>query len=156
MRVRRLAYALVALMVVQGIGCASTTTTPDPSVDWDQAQVTHLAKKLPSATGKLYVAVWDQSRSQGLPSSFDSGPVFHLFRDQIRIMRAESIHLAEALEKGADREATTHAFRRAFRSCQGALETAKGHIIDEAIRTHLDHVKVLLARIEPYYGVGGS
>lgn len=122
------------------------------AVEWDQAQVTAIAAKLPMATEALYTALFREGQTALMPGAFGAGDDYHEFKDKVRLMRSESMHLASELKKGLGRDETKHAFQRIAELNRDAAEAGREQFTTNPELAKFSAVEDLIRQLDPYYG----
>ena len=134
-------------------GLASGNALADHhAAEWDQAQVTAIAAKLPQATGALYTALYTEGQTAVMPGAFGAGDDYHEFKDKVRLMHSESMHLAAELNKGLGRDQTKHAFQRIAELNRDAAEAGRMQFTENPVITKFSAVEALIRQLDPYYG----
>lgn len=119
---------------------------------WDQAQVTAIAAKLPKATEALYTALYQEGQTTVMPGAFGAGDDYHEFKDKVRLMHSESMHLVAELKKGEGQKETKHAFQRIAELNRDAAEAARMQFTENPVITKFSAVQDLIRQLDPYYG----
>jgi hypothetical protein len=108
--------ARVRIRLLGSIACAAALALAAPArgadpTPWDQAKATELAQQLAANAGAAYDAVY---RNLSLSQTAGSGQstLYLRLKDRVRVVRAESRHLAKALADGQSREETIFSFQR--------------------------------------------
>jgi len=126
--------------------------SPAEAADWDQAAVSAIAQQLPDATEKLYTALYQQGQPMDSIGGLGGGDSYHEFKDRVRLLHAESLHLADALKKGQGMDQTKHAYQRIGELNDDAKEYAGQQFSENPVTSQFDEVEDLIGKLAPYYG----
>jgi hypothetical protein len=130
----------------------STFPFPAWSADWDQAAATQVAEQLPQATEELYTALYSQGAPAG--GAFGGGgDSYHEFKDNVRLMHSESMHLAAELKKGKGQAETKHAYQRIKELNDDAKEYAGQQFSENPATSGFSTVEGLLDQLASFYGM---
>lgn len=143
---------LACILAVAMMALAAGKALAEPPTQWDQARVTGIAAKLPAATEALYTSLLDQGEMGGMPGAFGAGDAYHEFKDKVRLMHSESMHLAAELKEGAGRDQTKHAFQRIAELNRDAAEMGREQFSENPVVTRFSGVEDLIRQLEPYDG----
>jgi len=128
----------------------SIFSAPAWSADWDQAAATQVAAQLPLATEKLYTALYSQGSPAG--GTFGGGgDSYHEFKDNVRLMHSESMHLAAELKKGKGQSETKHAYQRIKELNDDAKEYAGQQFSENPVTSGFSIVEGLLDQLASFY-----
>jgi hypothetical protein len=148
---RQLLACIVSAVLFCGL--ASGNALADHHVaKWDQAQVTAIAAKLPKATEALYTALYQEGQTTAMPGAFGAGDDYHEFKDKVRLMHSESMHLASELKKGLGQNETKHAFQRIAELNRDAAEAGRAQFTENPVIAKFSAVEDLIRQLGPYYG----
>jgi hypothetical protein len=143
---------LTGALIAASWAWAGVVGAEEPAT-WDQANVASIAAKLPDVTEKLYTAVYQQGQTSMMPGAAGGGDAYHEFKDKVRLMHSESMHLAKALEKGEGRDATKHAFQRISELNRDAAEAGREQFTSNPVVGDFAAVEDLIRQLNPYYGL---
>jgi hypothetical protein len=121
----------------------------EKSTAWDQAKVTDLASQLATSANEIYRSV---SRMQ-TGSELGSGQANSYLRlkDNLRVARNESKHLAKALGDGKGRDETLHTYKRLMTLVRDARETGRSMFIEQPTLDKIGVANGLLDQLDPFY-----
>jgi hypothetical protein len=134
-----------ALLVRTAIVVAFTVVATTASAAWDQQGATKLAQQLPEAMEKLYTALQLQ------PPAAGGGEAYHEFKDRVRLMRSECMHLASELKQGKGQAETKHAFQRIKELNDDAKEYAQQQFSGGSVTSEFSTVEGLLDQLAAFY-----
>jgi hypothetical protein len=80
------------------------------------------------------------------------GRAHHQMRDDLRMIRNETAHLARELEAGKGREETLSSFRRIGMLVRDAQRLAPRLFIQEPVQQRIDTARKHWDQLQPYYG----
>jgi uncharacterized membrane protein YccC len=149
-----IALAVLAIAVVPGSGLAQTDppaeATPQVEpIEWDQAQVTSIAKELAAAVRDLR----DAFRREGSPSREQmQSRAYNQLMDNLRLIRSETAHLARELEASKGHDETFPVFRRIGMLVRDAQRLTPRLFIQESVQQRIDPARALWDKLQPYYG----
>jgi hypothetical protein len=146
----RLSACVISAVVLCGL--VSGNALADQHGAWDQAQVTAIAAKLPEATEALYTALYSEGQTAVMPGAFGAGDDYHEFKDKVRLMHSESMHLVSQLKKGLGRDETKHAFQRIAELNRDAAEAGRAQFTEDSVVEKFSAVEDLIRQLDPYYG----
>ena len=142
---------LSCFVVVTALGLFAGKTLAEPAA-WDQSRVTEIASQLPAATEALYMGLFEEGQTTVMPGAFGSGDDYHEFKDKVRLMHSESMHLADELKKGEGRDQTKHAYMRIAELNRDAAEAARMQFEEDPVIARFSAVEDVLRQLQPYYG----
>jgi hypothetical protein len=115
---------------------------------WDQKRVTSIAQELAEAVSKATLEV---DKQKGSRVDVGQERAFYEFREDMRLAKNTSRHLAKELEGGHGREETYPTFKRLKTLRNDAAENARrADMPDDTIAT-ISAAGELLLRLRPYY-----
>jgi hypothetical protein len=139
-------YGLRAAFVV-GVAAAPLAAHAELA-KWDQTRVTAIANELSEAVAKAAIEV---DKQKGSRVDVGKERAFYEFREDMRLAKNTSRHLARELENGESREETYPTFKRLKTLRNDAAENARrADMPDSAIAT-ITAAGELLVRLRPYY-----
>ncbi len=138
---RRLALALGAA------ACLSAPATAELA-SWDQARVTGIAQQLAAACDGFDQAV--QRQPGGTLGSGSAGEVFGM-QDESRMLREQSLALADHLKAGKGHDETRNEYRSLKEVVDDIAEEAQRSPLDEPTMDAWAKITDLLRQIAPYY-----
>jgi hypothetical protein len=115
---------------------------------WDQARVTSIANELAEAVSKAALEV---DKQKGSRVDVGQERAYYEFREDMRLAKNTSRHLAKELEGGKGREATYPTFKRLKTLRNDAAENARRADMPEATIATITAAGELLLRLRPYY-----
>ena len=115
---------------------------------WDQARVTAIATELAEAVAKASLEV---DKQKGSRVDIGQERAYYEFREDMRLARNTSRHLARELQGGQGREETYPTFKRLKTLRNDAAENARRADMPEATLATITAAGELLNRIRPYY-----
>ena len=145
------AVALVATTLVLPWVLPADSAAEEPA-KWDQARVTAIAAKLPEATEQLYTVLYEEGQTGLSPGAMGAGDAYHGFRDTVRLLHSESMHLADRLKQGDGRDQTLHAFERIGELNRDAAEFGRAQFTTNPVVGKFSEVEDLIRQLAPYYG----
>jgi hypothetical protein len=132
------------------VAFAGVASSPASAADWDAAAATKVAEQLPQATEKLYTALYSQGAPEG--GGFGGGgDAYHEFKDNVRLLHSESMHLAAELTKGKGQAETKHAYQRIKELNDDASEYAGRQFSGNPVTSEFSTVESLLDQLDTYY-----
>jgi hypothetical protein len=115
---------------------------------WNQERVAKLAGELAESTKDLESPVrQDPNQTYGSGQAQD----YHRLRDELRLIRKETRHLARRLADGASREETDPVWQRVGVLARNAAEIAKRMHLPEPVLDSIAQTADLWRRLRPYY-----
>ena len=115
---------------------------------WDQARVTAIAVELSEAVAKAALEV---DKQKGGRVEIGQERAFYEFREDMRLARNSSRHLAKELQNGKGREETYPTFRRLKTLRNDAAENARRADMPESTLAVITAAGELMSRLRPYY-----
>jgi hypothetical protein len=136
------AAALVAALVLAPLAAAAELPK------WDQARVTGIAVELSEAVAKAALEV---DKQKGGRVEVGKERAFYEFREDMRLAKNTSRHLARELQDGKGREETYPTFKRLKMLRNDAAENARRADVSESSLAVITAAGELLLRLRPYY-----
>jgi hypothetical protein len=147
----RFTHRLSLRFVTLVVALTTFVSSPAWSDDWDQQAATQIAEELPQATEKLYTALYSQGSPAG--GGFGGGgDSYHQFKDNVRLMHSESMHLVGELNKGKGQAETKHAYQRIKELNDDAKEYAGQQFSENPVTSEFATVERLLEQLASFYG----
>lgn len=115
---------------------------------WDQARVSAIAKELSEAIAKAALEV---DKQKGSRVDVGKERAFYEFREDMRLAKNTSRHLAKELEGGHGREETYPTFKRMKTLRNDAVENARRADMPDSTVAAITAAGELLNRLHPYY-----
>jgi hypothetical protein len=115
---------------------------------WDQTRVTAIAAELAEAVAKASLEV---DKQKGSRVDVGKERAYYEFREDMRLAKNTSRHLAKELEGGHGREETYPTFRRLKTLRNDAAENARRADMPDATVATITAAGELLLRLRPYY-----
>ncbi len=129
----------------------TVVSSPVWSANWDQAAATKIAEQLPQATEKLYTELYSEGSPAG--GAFGvGGESYHEFRDNVRVMHSESMHLAAELKNGKGQAETKYAYQRIKELNDDAKQYADQQFSEKPVTSEFSIVERLLDQLASFYG----
>ena len=141
---------LVSAVVFTSSVLGPMVSSAAPEASWNQKRVTEIAEKIAVDVDKLYRAEFRAPGESYLPP-LGSADFYHNFMDTLRRLQHETRHLASALEKGADREATTGSVEHIARLNQELVKYGRGMEFMNPVGEEINSYDELLGQLAPYY-----
>jgi hypothetical protein len=141
--------ALALTLAGSALGEEATPDSAAPAPAWDQEKVTAFANQLAEAADKLRREIQKQ-RSQSQVGSGQAHAMLQ-FRDNIRVARNESRHLARALGEGRNRDETAPVYRRLMTLVRDARDTGRRLMIKSPATEFIAEANTALDGLAPYY-----
>jgi hypothetical protein len=137
----------ILLILVLGLAASLGAAESEP-IAWDQSRVSELASQLQEAVKGLR----DSARKQGRPTG-GSGQVraYNRLLDRLRLIEAESRHLAASLGGGAGRDETEPVFERLDLLRRDAAEEARRLFMTKPLMDRIETARGVLEELRPYY-----
>ena len=139
-----LSFPLLAVLLA-----APNASAEGAATAWDQKRVSEIAAELATSAGQLYRAVV-KKQGGGQVGSGQANAYMRL-KDNLRVARNETKHLARALADGKSREETEPAYRRLMTLVRDARVNARKMFLEKPILDEVDKANALLDQLEPYY-----
>jgi hypothetical protein len=137
---RRAALALALLV----LPIAAAAELPK----WDQPRVTAIANELSEAVAKAALEV---DKQKGGRVEVGKERAFYEFREDMRLAKNTSRHLAKELQSGKGREETYPTFKRLKTLRNDAVENARRADMPESTLAAITAAGELMNRLHPYY-----
>jgi hypothetical protein len=115
---------------------------------WDQPRVTAIAVELSEAVAKATLEV---DKQKGGRVDVSKERAFYEFREDMRLARNTSRHLAKELQDGKGREETYPTFKRLKTLRNDAAENARRADMPDSTMAAITAAGGLLNRLRPYY-----
>jgi hypothetical protein len=115
---------------------------------WDQARVTAIAVELADSVAKATVEV---DKQKGGRVDVSKERAFYEFREDMRLAKNTSRHLAKELQEGKGREETYPTFKRLKMLRNDAAENARRADMPDPTIAAITAAGGLLNRLRPYY-----
>jgi hypothetical protein len=116
---------------------------------WDQEEVADLASQLATSVNEIYRSV---SRKQtGAELGSGQANSFMRLKDNLRVARNESKHLAKALADGKNRDETRHTYKRLMSLVRDARETGRRMFLEKPTLDKVEVANGLLDQLDAYY-----
>jgi hypothetical protein len=115
---------------------------------WDQTRVTAIATELSEAVAKAALEV---DKQKGGRVEVGKERAFYEFREDMRLAKNSSRHLAKELQNGKGREETYPTFKRLKTLRNDAAENARRADMPESTLAAVTSAGELLNRLRPYY-----
>ena len=155
-RLRKTASALAGiafLAIALGPARAEETAASAGEKEWNQEEVTAIAKELASSVSDLRAAF----RRQGSPTREQmQGRAHHQMVDDLRLIRNETAHLARQLEAGKGRDETLPIFRRLGMLVRNAQAVAPRLFLQQPVMEKIAAARKFWDQLRPYYPADAS
>jgi hypothetical protein len=115
---------------------------------WDQTRVTAIAAELAEAVSKASLEV---DKQKGSRVDVGKERAYYEFREDMRLAKNTSRHLAKELEGGHGREETYPTFKRLKTLRNDAAENARRADMPDSTVATISAAGELLLRLRPYY-----
>jgi hypothetical protein len=115
---------------------------------WDQPRVTAIAVELSEAVSKAAVEV---DKQKGGRVEVGKERAYYEFREDMRLAKNTSRHLAKELQDGKGREETYPTFKRLKTLRNDAVENARRADMPESTLAAITAAGALMNRLRPYY-----
>jgi hypothetical protein len=115
---------------------------------WDQARVTAIAVELSESVAKAALEV---EKQKGGRVDVSKERAFYEFREDMRLAKNTSRHLAKELQDGKGREETYPTFKRLKTLRNDAAENARRADMPDSTMAAITAAGGLLNRLRPYY-----
>ena len=115
---------------------------------WDQTRVTAIAAELAEAVSKASLEV---DKQKGSRVDVGKERAYYEFREDMRLAKNTSRHLAKELEGGHNREETYPTFKRLKTLRNDAAENARRADMPDSTVATISAAGELLLRLRPYY-----
>ena len=140
---------LSAIALLLALSAPTRASAAEPQPTWTQETVAALARELATAVSAVYRSV----TRTGTGSQVGSGQAqsFMRLKDDLRVARNESRHLANALKNGKGRDETVHAYRRLMTLVRDARESGRRMFLEKPTLDTIQKANQALDAIAPYY-----
>lgn len=138
----------MARLLVLGVALTLAAFSPPAHAElaaWDTEKVGALTKQLEGASKALYDTFYKQPQVGGQKRDY------HRLKQDVRRVRNEARHLADALTKGDGREETLPVYEDLMQYVRRARTNA-GHVFTTTdVQARASEVRGLLNQLAPYY-----
>ena len=145
-------HALLVRCITPVVALTGVVVLPAWAADWDQSAATKIAEQLPEATEQLYTALYTQGQPAGGLAGLGGGDAYHQFKDNVRLLHSESMHLADELKKGKGQTETKHAYQRIKELNDDAKEYAGRQFSENPVTSQFSTVEGLIDQLAAFYG----
>jgi hypothetical protein len=143
----RLSLWLVGTALATWIGFAPAGAAAELA-RWDPPRVNGIAKELADAVAKATVEV---EKQKGGRVDVSKERAYYEFREDMRLAKNTSRHLAKELEAGKGRDETYPTFKRLKTLRNDAAENARRADMPDSTIAAITAAGALLNRLRPYY-----
>ncbi len=143
----RLSLWLLGAALAAWIGLAPSLAAAELA-KWDQPRVTGIATELADAVAKATVEV---EKQKGGRVDVGKERAYYEFREDMRLAKNTSRHLAKELQGGKGREETYPTYRRLKLLRNDAAENARRADMQDTTVAAITAAGALLNRLRPYY-----
>jgi hypothetical protein len=134
-------------------GCTGTGAQSVAASPWDQAAVTALAKQLTPITEKLYTGIYQEGQMLEMPSAMGAGDDYAEFKESIREMNEEAMHLNAALEKGKGMADTRPIVEHLGELNDDAKEYVAEQFTESPVNDDLAALEKVIGQLGAFYGL---
>jgi hypothetical protein len=141
----RSARSAITIIISLGLWLGANAALAQNS--WNQARVTGIAEQLAERVQELKLALDREPPDL----SFSQRRAQYELREDLRLLRNSTQHLASELKAGKGREETRPVFRRIQNVRRDAEENARKTLIPGELMDKILETGAVLLQIEPYY-----